>query len=730
MAVDGVRGAAVNLATERATVNMDGDDVPDDALTQAVAAAGFEATIASDDEGDHAGRHHHDHGETGNATRDWLIWSCFAVLAVVVMILAMAWHDPPRWNIWAQFALTLPIQIILGWSFYKGTWRGLKHASVDMDALVAMGSTVAFGYSTYAAIAGVKPVYFETAAMILVLIALGKLMEARAKSNAKAAMRSLAKLQPRQATVIRDGREQTIGIDQIHPGDTILVKPGQSVPVDGQVIEGKSSIDQSMVTGESMPVDIGEGDDLIGGTVNQTGAFKFEATRTGKDTTLAQIMKLVEDAQASKAAVQRIADKVAGVFVPTVLVIAAVTFVGWGIFGHADGVDQALIGSTRSTGGWRLGMYAAIAVLIVACPCAMGLATPTAIMVGTGLGASHGILIKDAAALERAGKLTHIILDKTGTLTQGKFAVSDVVLIKDGLDSNRLLSLAASVESQSEHPLGAAIVRYAKEHDLPLFEVTDFDSETGRGVQAAVEGQTVEVAKPQAFTQRGAPGSDEMDEHLQGMDPAAGTIVAVAIDGQVVGMIALADQIKPDAQAAIDQLHDLGLNVLLMTGDREQVAQAVARQLGIDQVFTEVRPNDKSGKVEELQKQGHIVAMVGDGINDGPALAAADIGIAMGGGTDVAANAGHVVLVGGDLQGLPDAITLSGATMRRIYLGLFWAFAYNVLLIPLAAFGWMHPMFAAGAMSISSVSVVINALWLRRAWQPHESPADEQQGIV
>jgi len=714
-AVPGVKQATVNLAVGRAMVDHDAPSVTPDGLIHAVRKAGFDAEAVEDDaESDIGERHHHMQREQVGR-REWIIWSIYAALAAVVMALSMGWHHPPQWNVWLQLALTLPIQIGMGAVFYRGAVNALRHGRANMDTLVALGTTVAFGYSLVQTLANHTPVYYETAAVILVLIGLGKMLEARARGNAAAAIRSLASLQPNEATVIREGQEHIVPVREIVVGDIVLVRPGQRVPVDGEVVEGQSAIDQSMVTGESMPIEVTVGDSVIGGTLNQSGAFRLKALRTGRQTVLAQIIELVHHAQASKASVQRIVDVVSGIFVPVVLVIALAALLGWGTMAS----------------DWPRGLFAMIAVLIVACPCALGLAVPVAILVGTGLGARHGILIKEAAALERAGQLSHIILDKTGTLTRGQPGVSEIVMVEgQGKKSDAppgprpstlgpsFLQLAASVEGMSEHPLGLAIVGYAKAHDLPLLPVEDFRALTGEGVMGRVQGHDVLIAKPQTLRDHGVRQLEEMDALMAAMDPAATTIVAVAVDHQAVGLIALADQIKENAAQTVSQLKALGLRVILMTGDRREAADAVAEALDIDEVLAEVLPQDKHAKIEALQAQGHVVAMAGDGINDAPALAAADLGIAMGTGTDIAMAAGHIVLVGGDLTGLVRAVTLSRATMTRIRMGLFWAFIYNAILIPVAVAGYLHPMLAAAAMSLSSVSVIANALWLRSRWKP------------
>ena len=681
--VGGVDDVSVNLATAEAAVRHD-RTVTVDQLVQAVSDAGFGATKF-------------DAASSGNvfdqasaSARVWFWRVVFGgVLALPVMVLAMNSMMP-----WLQFALATPVQLVLGFPFYAGAWKRLRHGQADMDTLVAIGSTTAYVYSVVLLLNDTSSpvVFFESSTMILTLIALGKWLEAKARHSSAGAVRELMQLQPTTATVIGgDGAERSVPVDELRVGDVVLVRPGQRIAVDGRVRDGDSTIDHSMVTGESQPVEIGPGDDVVGGATNQTGSFRFEVTRTGEHTMLAQIVDLVGKAQATKMEVQRLADAVAGVFVQAVILIATATLLVWGF----------------ALGDWPGGLFAMIAVLIVACPCAMGLATPAAVMVGTGLGAKRGILIKDAAAFERAGRLTHIILDKTGTLTVGR---PEVESIKSEMGQNEMLRLVASVEHRSEHPLARAIVRRAD--GMALGEVKHFESITAAGVIGEVDGHRVVVARPDALNDMNVANVDELMDrcgHENGQ-----SIVAVAVDGAAVGVISLADQLKPEAKAVVDRLRSLGLKVILMTGDRADVAGTVSKQLGVDDVFAQVLPQDKHEKVRELQGAGHVVAMAGDGINDAPALAAADIGIAMSTGTNVAMEAGHVVLVG-ELGALCDTVTLSRATMTRIRTGLFWAFIYNALLIPLAALGVLAPMLAAAAMSLSSVSVVANALWLKHS---------------
>ncbi|HEX7009329.1 MAG TPA: heavy metal translocating P-type ATPase [Phycisphaeraceae bacterium] len=697
--VPGVRQAVVNLATESASVEHDPGQADAPRLVQAVRDAGYDAEAES--EQDEEGDPHHARGEEAAEARAWR-WRLWVggVLAVIVAVLGMTWHSPA--SAWVQLILATPVQVMLGWPFYRGAFRALRRFRADMDTLVALGTSVAFGYSAVVTFLGGEQVYFDTAVVILALIGLGKWMEARARGSAAAAIRDLMHLQPQQATVLRDGREMVVPVSQVRVGDRVLVRPGQRVPVDGRIVEGRSTLDQSMVTGESVPAEVGPGDRVYAGTVNQTGSFRFEATATGQAMLLSQIVAMVKRAQASKARVQRIVDQVAGVFVPVVIVIALLSLLGWGLL----------------AGQWVDGMIALVAVLIVACPCALGLATPTAIMVGTGLGARQGILIKDAAALERAGRLTDVLLDKTGTLTQGRPGVTEVAALDGQLDQAQLLRLAAAVESHSEHPLGRAIVEHAQERGLELPAIHDFESITAGGVRARVNGQAVAVGRPGTLQEAGVALDETFLARCRVLESQARTVVAVAVDGRPAGLIALADQVRDEARQAVAALHQLGLRTTLLSGDNRTTAQAVAQQLGIEQVMAPVLPTHKQEQVRLLQQEGRVVAMVGDGINDAPALAAADIGIAMGAGTDIAMEAGHVVLVGSNLMNLPRAIRLSRATMRRIRYGLFWAFIYNVVLIPIAAAGWLHPMLAAGAMAFSSVSVVLNALYLRRAWKP------------
>ena len=624
------------------------------------------------------------------------------------------------------FVLATPVQFWAGRQFYVGAWGALKHRTSTMNTLIAVGTTVAYAYSVAVTFfrdtslfSGQEAAtYFDTSTAIIGLVLLGRYLEARAKEKSSDAIRSLVVLQPRTAAVQRNGGELEMPIEQVRPDDLVLVRPGQKVPVDGEVLRGVSWVDESMLTGESAPVEKTPGSQVFGGTVNTTGSFTCRATKTGKDSSLAQIVRLVEEAQASKAPIQRLADLVAAYFVPTVIGISIVVFIGWFVLGPEP--------------SYVYSMLTAVAVLIVACPCALGLATPTAIMVGTAKGAQRGILIRNAESLERAHGVQVVVMDKTGTLTLGKPTVTDVVAA--GIDEDELLGLAASVERSSEHPVGQAIVSAAQKRGLSISEAHEFGSVTGRGVRAKVGGEVV-VAGSQSLLEEYGVSDNGLHERAKALQGEGKTVTLIASGGNVVGMVAVADTLRPGARQAVDSLHCLGLDVAMLTGDNRSVAAAIARQAGIERFIAEVRPGDKADHIKSLQGVGQTVAMVGDGINDAPALAQADVGIAMGTGTDVAAETADMMLVRGDLRSLAEGIALSRATMTTIRQNLFWAFAYNVLLIPVAAgvlypafavsgvpdvlrpvfgeFGFLNPVLAAGAMAISSVTVVANSLRLR-----------------
>jgi len=717
--VEGVETANVNFASETALVTVDAS-VPVETLVAAVEKAGYAATPAAADRSRGTAREDH-------ARRTLMLVIFGAVLGVPAVVMAMSMDiagiyiaGDMRLHAWIVLALATPVQVVLGWRYYKGSIASLRHLNPNMDVLIALGTTAAYAFGFWVVVFD-KPydMFFDVSVAVLVFITMGKYFEERSKGAASTAIHALLGLSAKSARIIRDGAEVEVPIEQVRLGDVFVVRPGEKVAVDGIVREGHSTLDEAMITGESIPVEKRAGDHVIGGTVNQNGVMRVEATAVGEGTMLSRMAKMVEEAQGSKAPIQKLVDQVAAVFVPVVIVIAMGTFLAWGLL-----TTPAHVWSDSQ---WVMAMRAAVAVLVIACPCALGLATPTAIMVGTGIGAERGILVKNAEVLERTRALNVIVLDKTGTLTEGRPQVTDVIptrLMPEGA----LLTLVAAAEQNSDHPLSRAIVDAAVDAGYTLPAASDFESVTARGVIATVPSPLEGEGQPQAgvraplrivagnrrlIDEQGIEIDAATQAELDRLESAGRTVIFAAVDGRIEGVIGIADEVKKSAPRAIDALHALGLRVIMMTGDNERAAASVAAAVGLTEFRAGARPEDKLALVQSLQAEGLSVAMVGDGVNDAPALAQADIGIAMSTGTDVAIEAGDITLLNGDISKVAEAIALSRSTLTTIKQNLVWAFGYNVVAIPVAALGLLNPIIAGGAMAFSSVSVMSNSLRLR-----------------
>ena len=715
--VAGVVRASVNFATERASLEYIPAVTTLDNIAAAIKKAGYTAILPDDtiegDDAETAART----AEIKDQTRKFIIGFIFALpLFILSMARDFALLGPwshALWVNWLFFALATPVQFYTGWDYYVGGYKSLKNGSANMDVLVALGSSVAYFYSVVVLLIATVGghVYFETAAVIITLIKLGKMLEARTKGKTGGAIRKLIGLQPKTATILENGLETDIALTRVKVDDIVIVRPGERIPVDGIILAGKSAVDESMLSGEPLPVDKHAGDMVVGGTINAHGLLKFKATRVGKETALAQIIKLVQEAQGSKAPIQALADKVAAIFVPGVILIAIITFgIWWSV-----------------TGEFVPAIIRLVAVLVIACPCALGLATPTAIMAGTGKGAEKGILFKNSTALENATKLDSIVLDKTGTITIGKPALVDLISFDSAIKTtDQLLRLAASIEKGSEHPLGKAIVNAAETRGIDLWNPENFKAHGGFGVEAHIDGYHVRLGKPKWFAELDIDISAAR-EQIDSLQSQGKTVMVLVRENRLSGLISVSDTLKPESAEAINRLHNYGLKVVMLTGDNLQTAQAIASQVNVDEIFAEVRPEQKSSRIKELQKMGQKVGMVGDGINDAPALAQADIGLAIGTGTDVAIETGDVILSSGSLSGVSKAIQISRKTMHTVRQNLFLAFCYNIVLIPVAAgvlapfetlplmLRQLHPILAALAMAVSSISVVTNSLRLYKA---------------
>ncbi|WP_172372805.1 heavy metal translocating P-type ATPase [Sporosarcina jiandibaonis] len=704
--MDGVAKANVNFALETIAVEYDGNQVETGDMINAVKKMGYELTPKQDNED----KMDHKEQEIKKQQRKFIFSAILTLPLLWTMVahfsfLSFIYMPEILMNPWLQLALATPVQFIVGAQFYKGALNALRNKSANMDVLVALGTSAAYFYSLYLSIewlnagsVGSPELYFEASAVIITLIVLGKLFEVRAKGKTSQAIQKLLGLQAKTARILKDGIEKEIPIEQVLAGDTIIVKPGEKIPVDGEIIEGRSAIDESMITGESIPIDKVAGDVVIGATINKNGSLQIKATKVGKDTALAQIVKVVQEAQGSKADIQRLADRISGVFVPVVVVIAIVTFFIWYF--------------AVTPGDFRSALIPTISILVIACPCALGLATPTSIMAGSGRAAEMGLLFKGGEHLENTRSIDTVVLDKTGTVTKGEPALTDITVTED-FTEDEVLQLIASAENQSEHPLAQAIVKGVREKDLALLDVADFEALPGYGIQANVSGREVLVGTRKLMRERGIEISNS-EIAMEKLEAEGKTAMLIAVNQKLAGVVAVADTVKETSKDAIARMLELGLDVIMLTGDNRRTAEAIANQVGINHILAEVLPEQKSDEIKKLQDQGKKVAMVGDGINDAPALATADIGMAVGTGTDIAIEAADITLMRGDLNSVADAIIMSRKTMRNIKQNLFFAFFYNTVGIPIAAIGLLAPWVAGAAMAFSSVSVVLNALRLQK----------------
>ncbi|MFJ8523897.1 heavy metal translocating P-type ATPase [Bacillus cereus] len=704
--LEGVNGATVNFALESATVDFNPDEIHVNEMKSAITKLGYKLEVKSDEQD---GSTDHRLQEIERQKKKFIISFILSFPLLWAMVshfsfTSFIYLPDMLMNPWVQLALATPVQFIIGGQFYVGAYKALRNKSANMDVLVALGTSAAYFYSVYLSIQSIgssehmTDLYFETSAVLITLIILGKLFEAKAKGRSSEAIKKLMGLQAKTATVVRDGTEIKILIEEVVAGDIVYVKPGEKIPVDGEIVEGKSAIDESMLTGESIPVDKTIGDVVIGSTMNKNGFLKVKATKVGRDTALAQIIKVVEEAQGSKAPIQRVADQISGIFVPVVVVIAIITFAVWMLF--------------VTPGDFGGALEKMIAVLVIACPCALGLATPTSIMAGSGRSAEYGILFKGGEHLEATHRLDTVILDKTGTVTNGKPVLTDVI-VADEFHEEEMLRLVGAAEKNSEHPLAEAIVEGIKEKKIDIPSSETFEAIPGFGIESVVEGKQLLIGTRRLMKKFDI-DIEEVSKSMEALEREGKTAMLIAINKEYAGIVAVADTVKDTSKAAIARLKKMGLDVVMITGDNTQTAQAIAKQVGIDHVIAEVLPEGKAEEVKKLQAQGKKVAMVGDGINDAPALATADIGMAIGTGTDVAMEAADITLIRGDLNSIADAIFMSKMTIRNIKQNLFWALAYNGLGIPIAAFGFLAPWVAGAAMAFSSVSVVLNALRLQR----------------